>query len=73
MSEVTNCKCCRELTVYEEIDALAIEEKTKERILSKLSEENSNYINVRNELYECRYEIERLEKAVICLSKMVAK
>lgn len=50
-----DCNCCcasRELTI--------IEERIKERIISKVSEQNSNYTNMKEELYECHYEIERL-------------
>ena len=71
-----DCNCCcasRELTIIEEIDALPIEERIKERIISKVSEQNSNYDNIKEELYECHYEIERLQKAVLYLSKEIGK
>ena len=76
MEEVNmNCnKCCdREMTIIEEIDALPIEERIKKRIIRKLSEHNLDYTNMKNELYECHYEIERLQKAVLYLSKEIGK
>ena len=77
MEEVKmDCNCCcasRESTIIEEIDALPIEERIKERIISKVSEHNLDYTNMKNELYECRCEIERLQKAVLYLSKEIGK
>ena len=72
--KIDNNSCCaRELTVIEEIDALPIEEKIKERIIDKLWKQKSDYNNIKEELYECHYEIERLQKAVLYLSKELGK
>ena len=75
MEEVNmDCKCCaREATVIEEIERLPIEENIKERIIDKLWKQKSDYDNIKEELYGCHYEIERLQKAVLYLSKEVAK
>ena len=75
MEEVKmDCKCCsREMTIIEEIDALPIEEKIKNRIIDKLWKQKSDYDNIKEELYECHYEIERLQKAVLYLSKEIGK
>lgn len=70
MSEMEKC-CVREMTVEEEIKALEISDETKEIIIRKwerLVKEN----HLQGEaLNNCHFEIDRLNKAVISLSKWV--
>lgn len=68
-----DCKCCREMTVYEEIDALPIEEKIKNRIMGKLIVLVRTNDDLIKKIQDANSEINRLEKAVIYLSKQVAK
>lgn len=70
-----NCNngCIRELTIIEEIDALPIEEKLKNRIMKKLIVLISTNDNLIKEIRDANSEINRLEKAVIYLSKLVVK
>lgn len=78
MDEKFNCVCDetptnREATVIEEIERLPIEEYLKESILRRLKIDASREGEMENEIYRCHNEIERLERAVIYLSKEVAK
>lgn len=65
--------CCREMTVYEEIDALPIEEKLKDRIMGKLIVLVNTNDKLIREIQDANSEINRLEKAVIYLSKIASK
>ena len=67
-----NNGCVRELTIIEEIDALPIEEKLKNRIMKKLIVLISTNDNLIKEIRDANSEINRLEKAVLYLSKIVA-
>ena len=72
--KIDNNSCCaREMTIIEEIKALSIEEKIKKRLLDKLEDEDSRNYKLENEVYRCHREIEKLEKAVLFLSKEVAE
>ena len=68
-----DCKCYREMTIYEEINALPIEERIKERLLNKLKLEESIKGKLENEIYKCHNEIDRLEKSIIYLAKIVGE
>lgn len=73
MEEKMDCKgCVKELTIIEEIERLNIEEKIKERIIRKLEDEDSRNYELENEIYRCHKEIQRLENAVLYLSKIVS-
>ena len=61
-----------EASVIEEIERLDIDEYTKESILRRLKIEESEKSEIRNEIFRCHNEIQRLEKAIIYLSKVVA-
>lgn len=77
MDEKCNCECenrpTREATVIEEIEHLPIDGYLKESILRRLKIEDSRKSEMADELYNCYREIEKLEKAVIYLSKEVVK
>lgn len=68
-----NSYCAREMTIIEEIKALSIEEKIKKRLLDKLEDEDSRNYELEDEVYRCHREIEKLEKAVLFLSKEIAE
>lgn len=74
MEEVKmDCKCCREMTIYEEIDALPIEERIKERILEKLHVLISTNESLIKEIRDANSEINSLSRAVLYLSKIVSE
>ena len=65
--------CAREKTILEEISELKIEESTKERIMSKVSElekQNKCFLEKLNEYY---LSTQRLERAIVMLSVMAAE
>ena len=62
-----------EKTIYEEISELKIEESTKERIMSKVSElerQNRCFLERLNEYY---LSTQRLKQAIVMLSVMAAE
>ena len=64
---------CGEKTIYEEISELKIEESTKERIMSKVSElerQNRCFLERLNEYY---LSTQRLKQAIVMLSVMAAE
>lgn len=78
MGEEKTCGCeerptTREATVIEEIEHLPIDRYLKESILRRLKIDASREGEMANELYNCYREIERLEKAVIFLSKLAGE
>ena len=63
----------REKTIIEEISELKIEESTKERLMSKVSElerQNKCFLEKLNEYY---LSTQRLKQAIVMLSVMAAK
>ena len=63
----------REKTILEEISELKIEESTKERIMSKVSElerQNGCFLEKLNEYY---LSTQRLKQAIVMLSVMTAE
>lgn len=58
-------KCCRELTLEEEIKVLDIDEITKERLLKKCYEYDKFSDNQAKYLTRCHYRIDELERALI--------
>lgn len=78
MDEKSYCGCMEiptntNVSVIEEIKSLPIKESLKESILRKLEDEDSRNYKLENEVYRCHREIEKLEKAVLFLSKEVAE
>lgn len=63
--------CSREMNVYEEVNALDIDQSTKERILKKAKRDMSYSRDLSDALSKSREEARRLEKAVIFLSKLI--
>lgn len=69
-----DCKGCdREMTVYEEIDALPIEEKLKNRIMKKLILLVNTNDKLIKEIRDANSEINSLQRAVLYLSKIVSE
>ena len=69
----TDTPVCKEKTIYEEISELKIEESTKERIMSKVSElerQNRCFLERLNEYY---LSTQRLKQAIVMLSVMAAE
>lgn len=73
MGEEMDCKCDREMTVYEEINALPIEERIKERIFKKLHVLESTNEALIKEIRNANSEINSLSRAVLYLSKIVSE
>lgn len=68
-----NCCCNREMTIIEEIDALPIEERIKEKIIEKLNVLVSTNEALIKEIRDANSEIHSLSRAVLYLSKEVGK
>lgn len=68
-----DCECCKEMTVYEEIDALPIEEKLKNRIMKKLILLVNTNDKLIKEIRDANSEINNLQRAVLYLSKIVSE
>lgn len=68
-----DCECCKEMTVYEEIDALPIEEKLKNRIMKKLILLVNTNDKLIKEIRDANSEINSLQRAVLYLSKIVSE
>lgn len=68
-----DCECCKEMTVYEEIDALPIEEKLKNRIMKKLILLVNTNDKLIKEIRNANSEINNLQRAVLYLSKIVSE
>ncbi len=64
---------CAEKTIYDEISELKIEESTKERILAKLSDLESQNKFLIDKLNEYSSSIPRLQKAIVMLSVIAAE
>ena len=78
MDEKMNCggeerPTTREATVIEEIEHLPIDGYLKESILRRLKIEDSRKSEMADELYSCYREIDKLEKAVVFLSKLAGE
>ena len=69
----TDTPVCKEKTIYEEISELKIEESTKERILAKLSDLESQNKFLIDKLNEYSSSIPRLQKAIVMLSVIAAE
>ena len=69
----TDTPVCKEKTIYEEISELKIEESTKERILVKLSDLESQNKFLIDRLNEYSSSTPKLQKAIVMLSVIAAE
>ena len=69
----TDTPVCKEKTIYEEISELKIEESTKERILVKLSDLESQNKFLIGKLNEYSSSTPKLQKAIVMLSVIAAE
>ena len=69
----TDTPVCKEKTIYEEISELKIEESTKERILAKLSDLESQNKFLIDRLNEYSSSTPKLQKAIVMLSVIAAE
>ena len=73
MMNKTDTPVCKEKTIYEEISELKIEESTKERILAKLSDLESQNKFLIGKLNEYSSSTPKLHKAIVMLSVIAAE
>ena len=73
MMNKTDTPVCKEKTIYEEISELKIEESTKERILAKLSDLESQNKFLIGKLREFDSSTSRMKKAIVMLSVIAAE
>lgn len=73
MIDITSKPICEDKTIYEEISELKIEESTKERILEKLSDLESQNKFLIGKLNEYSSSTPKLHKAIVMLSVIAAE
>lgn len=72
MGEKMDCKCCREMTIEEELNSLPIDADLKKDLINRLKKLEEDKEELKDDLIRCHIQMDRMRATILRLAMMIS-